>query len=200
MVSPSLVIRHAEENDWDALYDICLKTADAGQDATALYSDPQYPGLRFSVPYAVFEPELAFVLCEDAQPLGYVVAARHTVHFEQRLEAEWWPLLQEKYRDRLATKPLDENILAFIRQPERASPQLTDDYPAHLHINILPSAQKSGQGRKMVETELDALRAQGVTGVHLGVSLRNEQVCAFYEKMGFRMLFRSNALYMGLTL
>jgi len=33
--------------------------------------------------------------------------------------------------------------------------------------------------------------------VHLGVSLQNEQVCAFYQRLGFQPLLRSNAIYMG---
>ncbi len=49
----------------------------------------------------------------------------------------------------------------------------------------------------MIEHELAALRTAGVSGVHLGVSLQNEQVCAFYQRMGFTPILRSNAIYMG---
>lgn len=49
----------------------------------------------------------------------------------------------------------------------------------------------------MIAQELAALRQAGVKGVHLGVSLQNEQVCAFYQRMGFSHILRSNAIYMG---
>lgn len=200
MSAPSVILRQVATGDLEALSAICLKTSDAGQDGTALYSDPTYPGLRFSVPYAVLEPDLAFVLCQDGQVVGYVVGTRDTVAFNQHLETQWWPELRKKFADRQPVAPLDDKVLDAIRQPSHTPAELTDNYPAHLHINILPSAQKDGHGRKMVETELDALRAAGVSGVHLGVSLQNEQVCGFYSKLGFKFLMRSNAIYMGLIL
>ncbi|MBU9828190.1 GNAT family N-acetyltransferase [Rahnella perminowiae] len=200
MPTPSVIIRQATTGDLDSLSAICLKTSDAGQDGTALYSDATYPGLRFSVPYAVLEPDLAFVLCQNDQVVGYVVGTRDTVAFNRRLETQWWPALREKFAGRQPVAPLDDKVLDAIRQPSPASDELTGTYPAHLHINILPAAQKGGHGRMMIETELNALRAAGVSGVHLGVSLQNEQVCGFYSRLGFKFLMRSNAIYMGLIL
>lgn len=191
------VIRPATPADFPALYRICLETADAGGDARALYSDPEYPGQRFAVPYARFAPDFAFVLAREGEVQGYVVAAPDTRAFEARLAAEWWPELQASYRDRHASAPLDSKILDAIRHPDQAAESLVTQWPAHLHINLLPAAQKGGWGRRMIEHELAALRAVGVTGVHLGVSLQNEQVCAFYQRMGFTPILRSNAIYMG---
>jgi len=197
MTTSILSIRQACEQDMPGLSTICLKTANAGKDATALYSDPGYPGLRFALPYARFEPELAFVLEQDGTPVGYVLAARDTADFEQRLQREWWPELREKLAERAATLPLDAGILDFIRQPVSKELALIADYPAHLHINILPDAQGSGFGRRLIETELEALRRAGVSGVHLGINPKNESVCAFYERLGFRFLHRAQSIYMG---
>ncbi|WP_336755956.1 GNAT family N-acetyltransferase [Pantoea sp. USHLN298] len=191
------VIRPATPADYPALYRICLETADAGGDARALYSDPDYPGQRFAVPYARFAPDFAFVLESAGEVVGYVVAAPDTRAFEAQLETQWWPLLQQHYQQRRADAPLDDKILDAIRHPDRAADALVTQWPAHLHINLLPAAQKGGWGRKMIEHELAALRAAGVSGVHLGVSLQNEQVCAFYQRMGFTPIMRSNAIYMG---
>lgn len=191
------VIRPATPADYPALYRICLETADAGGDARALYSDPDYPGQRFAVPYARFAPDFAFVLEIDGEVLGYVVAAPDTRAFEAQLAAQWWPQLQQKYQQRSADAPLDDKILDAIRHPDSAAEALVSRWPAHLHINLLPAAQKGGWGRKMIEHQLAALRAAGVSGVHLGVSLQNGQVCAFYQRMGFTPILRSNAIYMG---
>jgi len=38
------VIRPVSQADLDALYEICLRTGDAGEDATHLYSDPRLLG------------------------------------------------------------------------------------------------------------------------------------------------------------
>ncbi|MGB9097462.1 N-acetyltransferase family protein [Erwinia sp.] len=190
-------IRPATADDTDALYEICLKTADAGQDASELYADPHYPGTRFAVPYALFCPDFAFVLETAGKVIGYVVATPDTVAFEQRLLKEWWPLQAKRFADRQPVKPLDSKILDSVRQPETASEALTTRYPAHLHINILPEGQRGGWGKRLIEHELAALKAAGVSGVYLGISLQNEPVAYFYQQLGFQPLFRSNALYMG---
>lgn len=197
MTSPEARIRPATASDTDALYDICLKTADAGKDATALYSDPQYPGLRFSVPYARFAPDFAFVLEMGRKVVGYVVAAPDTVAFEKQLASEWWPQQAQRLRSRQPEKPLDSKVLDSVHHPEPASEALTGPFPAHLHINLLPEAQRGGWGRKLVEHQLAALKAAGVKGIYVGISLQNEPVTAFYQRLGFHPLFRSNAIYMG---
>jgi ribosomal protein S18 acetylase RimI-like enzyme len=190
-------IRPATADDTDALYEICLKTADAGKDASDLYADPHYPGTRFAVPYALFAPDFAFVLEKAGKVIGYVVATPDTVAFEQQLLKEWWPLQVERFADRQPVKPLDSKILDAVRQPETASETLTRRYPAHLHINILPEGQRGGWGKRLIELELAALKAAGVSGVYLGISLQNEAVACFYQQLGFQPLFRSNAIYMG---
>ncbi|BCQ34982.1 hypothetical protein ERHA55_25980 [Erwinia rhapontici] len=197
MMNNDPVIRAATPDDYPALYQICLQTANAGVDASALYSDPEYPGQRFAVPYARFAPDFAFVLDVDGEVMGYVVATPDTRAFEAMLNKVWWPELQEKYRHREPEAALDANVLNSIRHPDAAAGELVTLYPAHLHINLLPAQQKGGWGRKLIEHQLNALRAAGVGGVHLGVSLQNEQVCAFYQRLGFQPLLRSNAIYMG---
>ncbi|KEA51349.1 MULTISPECIES: GNAT family N-acetyltransferase [Mangrovibacter] len=194
------VIRPARAEDRAALSRICLETANAGKDATDLYSDGDYPGLLYVLPYAEFEPDFAFVLEMSGEVVGYVVATPDTAAFEARLAQSWWPVLQERYAQRTSEAPLDMKVLGQIRAPGNASEELTGRWPAHLHINLLPVAQQGGWGRRLVTRQLAALRDAGVPGVHLGVSLQNEGVCAFYEKMGFRHIFRRNAIYMGQVL
>jgi ribosomal protein S18 acetylase RimI-like enzyme len=197
MMANQPVIRPATPADFPALYRICLQTANAGTDASALYADPEYPGQRFAVPYARFAPDFAFVLESESEVMGYVVAAPDTRAFEAQLAAEWWPVLQQKYQHRQPVAAFDSKILDSINHPDAAAEQLVEHWPAHLHINLLPPVQKGGWGRKLIEHELAALRAAGVNGVHLGVSLQNEQVCAFYQRLGFSHIVRSNAIYMG---
>jgi ribosomal protein S18 acetylase RimI-like enzyme len=77
-------------------------------------------------------------------------------------------------------------------------------FPAHLHINLLPSGQGRGVGVRLVETLFDALGAIGVGGVHLGVGRRNVRAIGFYEHLGFRAIAdavdASDALVMGVRL
>lgn len=195
-----LLIRHARPADRDALFEICLRTADSGTDATALFSNPKLPGYVWAVPYATLEPDFAFVLTRDDRTIGYVVAAPDTAAFTRRLEAEWWPEVRRTVADHVASRPLDANALAHINTPERDDPALARDYPAHLHINILPEAQLGGWGRRLIATELDALARAGVRGVRLGVSPANERAKGFYRHVGFTDISRGDGVLFAMKL
>jgi ribosomal protein S18 acetylase RimI-like enzyme len=69
--------------------------------------------------------------------------------------------------------------------------QVVPDCPAHLHIDLLPEAQKQGWGRKLIERFIANLRTHGVTGVHLGVGAKNTNAIAFYERVGFTCMAAS---------
>jgi ribosomal protein S18 acetylase RimI-like enzyme len=193
-------IRQARPEDRAALFSICLLTADAGGDGSALYSDPDYPGLIWSVPYLEFEPEHAFVLDDGGAIMGYVVGTKNTRAFEQQLDADWWPVLAEKYAGRDAVAKNDGSVLEYIRHPKHAKTPLADDYPAHLHINLLPAAQTGGWGRKMIEAELASLKDAGAKALHLGLSLTNDRAFGFYKHIGLSEIGRDDAIWMGKTL
>jgi ribosomal protein S18 acetylase RimI-like enzyme len=75
------------------------------------------------------------------------------------------------------------------------------DYPAHLHVDLLPRAQGSGHGRQLVDHLLSRLRAMGVLGVHLGVDADNERAIGFYRHVGMRPVRQKpGALILGMPL
>jgi ribosomal protein S18 acetylase RimI-like enzyme len=197
------VIHPARGDDRDALYDVCLRTGAAGQDATALYQDTRLLGVVYVGPYLALEPELAFVLDDDGDAVGYVLGARDTAEFERRCEVDWWPRLRVEYPspERGRTWTPDERLMHHIHHPPHTDPTVLDEYPAHLHIDLLPRAQGSGNGRRLLTHFLDRLRAMSVRGVHLGVSTRNEQAIGFYQHVGLRVLrTQPEALLMGMVL
>ena len=179
------IIRPAREEDRPALYDVVLKTANNGGDATPLHRLPDIQGDVYTGPYLTFEPAFAFVLEDDQGPAGFVLGALNSRRFEERLEREWWPPLRLKYIDaaRKDLLPDDERLLGMIHKPHRAPEAIVQDYPSHLHVDILPRQQGKGNGRKLLETLFDALAASGSPGVHLFVGARNEPAIAFYRRM-----------------
>lgn len=191
-------IRPARPADEADIFDICLRTADAGADATALFSDPRLPGYIWAAPYPKLEPDFAFVLADDSRALGYVVATRDTAAFAQRLETEWWPGVRRAIAGLVPSRPSDEMAIERIMHPESHPAWLQADYPAHLHINLLPEAQSGGWGRRLIDTELDALRAAGVRGVHLGVAPTNERAKGFYRHVGFDDISRDGRVLFGI--
>jgi ribosomal protein S18 acetylase RimI-like enzyme len=68
---------------------------------------------------------------------------------------------------------------------------LLGDYPAHVHINLLPRLQGQGWGRRLVEAIVLHLRAGDVPGVHLGVGANNERAIGFYTRLGFTDALRT---------
>lgn len=190
-------MRQSQPSDLDDLYQICVLTADAGEDATGLYSDPKLPGHIWAAPYAIFEPSLAFV-AEDAEGVGgYVVAALDTAAFEQRLEEEWWPDLRARYAEpsaevRDGMSEAERGARHNIHHPWLAHPDLLQGYPSHLHIDLLPRMQGHGAGRRLIETLTAALRAKGSRGLHLFVTDRNQRAQGFYSHVGFTKLAAAN--------
>jgi len=193
-------IRQATADDREALYDICLRTADAGVDATALYSNRRLPGSIWAVPYAVFEPDFAFVLADNRRALGYVLGVPDTAAFVERLERDWWPQVRASFANVRPRTEAEADALFRIATPERPLSYLLADYPAHLHINLLPEAQSGGWGRQLIEQELAALRQAGVPGVHLGVSPTNERAKGFYRHLGFEDVSRDGKVSFAMSL
>jgi ribosomal protein S18 acetylase RimI-like enzyme len=182
-------IRPVRPSDLDALYDICLRTGDAGRDATPLYRDRRLLGDLYVAPYAVLEPEHAFVVDDGSgQPQGYIVGAADTRAFEARCEAEWWPAARERHGRPEDAEGIEAIMLAVLQRPVAAHPKALERYPSHLHIDLLPPFQSGGWGRRLVHTLFDALRAAGSPGVHLGVSVANTRAIGFYEHLGMQQL------------
>lgn len=181
-----MYIRPAQPADLDALYRICLLTGDAGEDASDLFEDPRLLGEIFAAPYAVLEPDLAFVTEDEQGVSGFVLGALDTPAFEERLEERWWPALRLRYPDPPAGDwTRQERWMAHIHRPPRTPAELTGPYPSHLHINLLPRTQGQGAGRKLMNTLLAALRARGSRGVHLDVWIKNSRAIGFYRHFGF---------------
>jgi len=184
-------IRPYSPADLDALYDICLRTGAAGRDGSGLVEDPLLFGQLFAAPYAILEPEHAFVLDDGrGRAVGYVLGALDTRSFEARCEADWWPLLRTRYPRRPDGRRVDDLLISLIHRPIRAADEVVARYPSHLHIDLLAEAQGAGWGRQMMDAVLQALRTQGSRGVHLGVSTRNTAALGFYDHLNFTELTR----------
>lgn len=190
-----LDIRSFHLSDLIALYHICLKTGDSGKDSSHIYKNPDLLGHYFAAPYAVLEPDLCFILTCSAVPCGYVLGTRDSNIFSSRTETEWFPVLRQQYPLPLPEHDSpDAKIIRLIHAGYNLKKDLTD-YPAHLHINLLPYAQGKGFGRRLIKSFVDRLREQNVSAVHLGVGRANENAINFYEHVGFHRLFEYEASF-----
>lgn len=196
-----MLIRPADPDDLDALYQVCLRTGDAGEDATELFDDPRLLGEVYVGPYLMMPSGIGFSAIEGGVPSGYVLATADTRRFEAECEADWWPPLRARYpvpATDSATE--DAEVIALIHHPELAADAVVARYPAHLHIDLLPGIQGKGVGRGIMDRLLDELRARRVPGVHLGVDARNHRAIGFYQHLGFTHLDDSDDVVMGMRL
>jgi ribosomal protein S18 acetylase RimI-like enzyme len=182
------VIRGYRPADRADCFEICVRTADLGNDATGKYSSDELMAELFFAPYVDLDPSLAFVVDDGDWVVGYVVATADTRQFVERYRAE----LMENF---VAAHPLDTldagaeaDMVSLGHHPEHLLIPEIDAYPAHLHIDLLPQAQGQGWGRRLIETERAALAARGVPRVHLTMATDNRAARAFYDRLGFHQL------------
>jgi GNAT superfamily N-acetyltransferase len=196
------VIRPYRPADRDALYDVCLRTADAGGDATPLYQhDPELPGDVYAGPYAFLEPDFAFVVDNGERVTGYVLGTPDTTRYVTEFRKRWLPVVGPKHPEP-DHEPVTtaEHAAWFLHHQEAILQPHLADYPAHLHIDLLPESQRQGFGRGLITTILNAFRQAGAPAVHLAVLSANTNAIAFYERLGFHKLAQQTmpaGTYMG---
>jgi ribosomal protein S18 acetylase RimI-like enzyme len=176
--------------DHDAVYDVCVRTGAAGEDAAHLLRDTTLLGHIYAGPYLALAPDLAFVVEDGDGVGGYILGAADTAEFQERLEHEWWPELRRRYPEFRTDSDaaFDDLLIALMHSPARTPADLVADYPSHLHIDLLPRLQGQGWGRRLIDTLVERLRATGSHGVHLGVATANTRAQAFYRAVGFNEL------------
>lgn len=182
-------IRPYRPSDRAALYEVCVRTADAGADATGALTDDALWGDLFAAPYAEHHPDLAWVVeSDDDRVIGYIVATDDTEAFAVWFRDEWWPRLAARYPRAIEPATREERLVEYgYDQGPGVSPHAAE-YPAHLHIDLLPETQGQGLGRRLIETLFAELRRRGVPGLHLGMDPANTGAAAFYERLGMRPL------------
>lgn len=185
-------IRTGRPTDQADAYYICLKTGDFGRDGEPFYrDDPDALGRIFAGPYLEFEPELSLMLEDDQGVCGYAFGALDSREFYARYDSEWRPKLCEQFpmpQGDSSTWTPTQLVHSWYHQPSYYCPEPYEQYPSHMHIDLLERAQGQGWGRKMMELAMDKLRERGSPGAHLGVSVRNTAALAFYAKLGFHQL------------
>jgi len=183
----TVMIRQYREGDQAAVYEVCVRTGAAGQDARGRYStDDLVPDL-FAGPYLVLEPEHAYVLDDGGRAVGYIIGTADTAGFVAAYRERWLPALRDKYPGPPASPVTqDEQRIHSMYHPEyMLRPELAP-HPAHLHINLLPDYQGAGHGRALMTMFLGSVAAAGAKSCHLAVRNTNTGALSFYDRLGWR--------------
>lgn len=193
-------LRPYRADDLEALYEICLLTGDAGQDASPLHNDRKVVGHIYAAPYGVLEPANVFVAEDDAGVAGYVVGTYDTRAFNERLEREWWPALRVHYVQATDLTAADRERVAYMHRPGDNPADIVAQYPAHIHMNLLPRLRGQRVGTGLLQLWIAQARAAGVSGIHLGASPSNAGGIAFWRHSGFTPLRTQGAVWFGMGL
>jgi len=178
-----------------ALVETCYRTGFYGKDLTGagLFMDREAFALCFCLHYPTVAPDLAFVaLNPERKPVGYIIGTTDTAAQKADYVKTWLPRLKRHLLFNTFWSSKEDFDKMWGWAATRRKPQLDAgllaDYPAHLHINLLPEAQGLGLGTQLMTTFLNKLREKGVQGVHLGTNSANEKAVPFYKKQGFTVL------------
>jgi ribosomal protein S18 acetylase RimI-like enzyme len=194
-------IRQANLSDLPYVYDICRLTGKIGEDASDLMSDGYIVGHYFAAPYLHFEIDTCFVLDDGTVPVGYIIGTSSTKNFNDWMNTRWLPALRRYYPASFTPKSSFEQFLMDLINRDCQTPDFLKEYPAHLHIDLLPVAQRRGLGKILIKKFMDAVATKGAQGIHLGVGLGNVNAIEFYKRMGFKELQKEpGALIMGISI
>jgi len=185
-------IRPYRPTDHDDVYDVCLRTGDAGADATGLYSDDTLLPDIFAGPYVAYQPDLAVMVDTGERVAGYAIAVEDSLAFARWYDDNWLPRFRTAHPLDAAANETEREVIGWGLDPRGSIVPEVDRYPAHLHIDLLPELQRQGFGRRLIRAQLEALRVRGVPGVYLRVSSANTSAMAFYERLGFHELASSS--------
>jgi ribosomal protein S18 acetylase RimI-like enzyme len=175
-------IRPYRPSDRADVVDVCVRTGAAGGDARGRYSSDALLAEVFALPYLDRDPELAWVVDDGERVIGYVLGAADTAGFVRWVREAVVPSFAERWAGAAGE---DAAVVAMGLDPERMLVPEVVDFPAHLHIDLLPEAQGRGFGRTLIDTFCGALAARGVPGVHLTIDPANVRAAAFYRAVGF---------------
>ena len=192
-------------SDKKALYRICQLTGDAGKDASRIFQDMDLLGDLYVGPYLTYQPELAWAIEDNRGICGYLLAVSDTVAYQKWHVRYWLPRIRKGRHVPTTDEEnwtMDESLRASLFEFEFDRPDWLEQFPAHIHIDLLPRIQGKGWGTLFVQEMLGTLRNKGCPGVHLGMHPENTKALEFYQKLGFQVLEQvdlkwEEVLYLG---
>ncbi len=181
--------------------EVCYRTGYMGEDAEGRFGDKYLFGLLFSLYYVWYEWWNCFVADDRGRVVGYILGTLDT-----KRQRRWfickigWRILARLCLVSWWRYPNVLKILVhLISQIGRTDSvgvveedRISEEYPAHLHIDILEKYQRKGIGSRLMKRFEEHVKKHGVNGIHLETSERNYKAVPFYKKHGYKILRVSN--------
>ena len=210
-----IIIRNYRWKDEAAIEDITYKTGFKGEDLTGrdFFDDRRLFFMLFIYYYTRYEPEHFFVAVDPSNDrvVGFICGATDTATQEKSFGRKMIPriiariFLYTTWRYPRTFKTLLGMMKGMGGLEDRATTAtVRSDYPAHLHIDLLPEYQHKGLGTRLMSHFEEHLTRQGVTGVHLQTTNHNRKAVPFYKGLGYAIIHetavKSHPVFDDLTL
>lgn len=178
-------IRPYQEKDKDDVRFICLNSEGPNTDSA---NTNRFVLNTFCDYYLEQESENCFVAVdENDKAIGYIICAENYDKYYSCFIKEYLP----RFRFYQFIRRREAKLSSVPQRNHKA------EYPAHLHIDVLPEYQRMGIGSKLVDTLCAHLKSKGISGVMLTTGTINERGRNFYKKYGFTELeiYKDDAVY-----
>jgi len=170
-------IRKYLPSDKERLRHICKETTgeENKKNAALLESIP----IIFNDYFTENEPDNVFVAVnEENIAVGYVICSTDILLFRKKMLSEYSKRVRKTYPASL-----------FMHYASVAAVLITKkQYRTHLHIDILPEAQRQGLGTKLIDALCSHLKTKGIKNVSVLTISRKSMGYKFYKKYGFRQV------------
>lgn len=164
-------IRKYLERDYESVASICQETAKKGyQNQVSCWMFLDY--------YLESEPEHAFVAVEDGKVIGYGVCSINPKLYQKMMIEKWIPRISN-YRRYLGI---------FSRLALRFHLKQAQIYDSSFHMNIAPSHQKRGIGRKLLDQMVLHLRQYRKNNLYCITENKKTMGYGFYRHYGFTLV------------
>lgn len=120
----------------------------------------------------------AFVAAdENDRAIGYTYCAENYDAYKPLFDAAYLPRF-----------PAGSRRIEQAAHSADLQAKYKEEYPAHLHIDVLPEYQRMGLGHQLIDALCAHLKSKGVKGVMLTTGPDNQVGRGFYDKYGFTLL------------
>lgn len=187
-----VTIRPYEAGDRAAVRRICFDTGYMGEPSWQ-WREPESFADLFTSYYTDAEPESALVAVRRGVVEGYLLGCVDS----RRAWSEAAVFSKLVWRRGIAVRP---GTAAFVWRSfgdvvvdglrRRLPPPAVHDerWPAHLHIDLLPSIRGRGVGSALLRTWLSRLDTLGVPGCHLQTLAENHRAIRSFASVGFERM------------
>ncbi len=172
-------IRKYIPSDKERLRFICKKTA--GEENQNKPDVLESLSIIFNDYFTENEPDNIFVAVNKENiPVGYVICSTDISLFKKKMLTEY---------DKRVRKVCPSSL--FIHYASVISVLIAKkQYRTHLHIDLLPEAQRQGLGTKLINSLCEHLRSKGIKNVSVMTINKKSMGYKFYTKYGFRQFLK----------